>query len=133
LNGELPLVAAGSGGAAMLAGMYLYERRRDEAMRRSRVRLGLRFPAGLEPLRAFAALDGLSGLPYTGELVAELTAREGCIGHALWVPAGTASSARSILTGGNPEPADHRHGGHASRQRDVVVAAVRANTVCALD
>jgi hypothetical protein len=82
-----------------MAGIWTYERRRDAAMRRSLVRLALRWPVGLEPLRAFAALDGLSGLPYTNELIAEVSAREGSIEHFLWVPAGVRSSAVATLTG----------------------------------
>ena len=75
MNGDLtPAVVAATGGSAMLAGIWLHERRRDEAMRSSRVRLDLRFPLGLEPFRAYAALDGLSGLPNAGELIAEVMA-----------------------------------------------------------
>ena len=71
----------------MLAGIWLHERRQLEAMRGDRIRLDLRFPLGLEPIRAYAALDGLSGLSHAGELIAEVTGREGTIAHALWVPA----------------------------------------------
>lgn len=102
MNGELPLIAAGGSGAALLAGVHMYERRRDEAMRASRVRLGLRFPVGLEPLRAFAALGGLSGLPYTAELVAEVSADETSVRHALLVPRAVRSAAASCLTGAIP-------------------------------
>ena len=93
-----PALVAAGGGSAMLGGIWAYERRRDEAMRTSRVRLDLRFPAGLEPLRAYAALDTLSGLGYTNELVAEATARTGSIAHALWVPVAVRSSATIIAT-----------------------------------
>jgi hypothetical protein len=65
----VPAVAAATGGSALLGGIWLHERRQGEAMRAGRVRLALRFPTGFEPLRAFAALDGLSGLPYGAELV----------------------------------------------------------------
>lgn len=99
MNGEiLPLAAAG-GGSALLAGIWTYERRRDAAMRASLVRLSLRFPVGLEPLRAFAALDSLSGLPYTNELTFEVAAREGSIEHFLWVPAAVRTSVQGTLTG----------------------------------
>ena len=100
MNSDLiPAIAAAGGGSALITGIWGYERRRDEAMRASRVRLALRFPVGLEPLRAFAALDGLSGLPFTTELVAEVAASEGSIGHFLWVPRAVRSSAVSVLTG----------------------------------
>ncbi len=100
MNTELvPSVVAATGGGVMLGGIWLHEYRREEAMRAGRVRLSLRFPAGLEPLRAFAALDGLSGLPHTAELVAEVVAGEGRIEHFLWVPSVARSSVESILTG----------------------------------
>ncbi len=100
MNSDLiPAIVAATGGSAMLGGIWLYEHRRDEAMRASRVRLGLRFPIGLEPIRAFAALDGLSGLPLSTELVAEIVASEGSIAHFLWVPASIRASACSTMTG----------------------------------
>jgi hypothetical protein len=99
LSSLAPALVAAGGGSGMLAGVWAYERRRDEAMRASRVRLGLRFPLGLEPVRAYAALDGLSGLPHTGELIFEVTGREGSIAHALWVPAAVRTSVISTMTG----------------------------------
>jgi hypothetical protein len=92
------MVAAG-GGSAMLAGIWAHEYRRDEIMRRSRVRLGLRFPIGLEPPQALAALDGLAGLPHTSELVAEIACGEDSIAHFLWVPESVRASVGSTLTG----------------------------------
>jgi hypothetical protein len=68
-------------------------------MRDSRVRLGLRFPAGLGPLRAIAALDGLSGLAHTNELIVEVKAGEGTIQHFVWVPAAIRRSVESTLCG----------------------------------
>jgi hypothetical protein len=100
MNGDLaPAIIAAGGGSALLAGIWGYERRRDAAMRASLVRLSLRFPIGLEPLRAFAALDGLSGLPYTTELIFEVAAKEGSIEHFLWVPAAVRTSVQGTLTG----------------------------------
>jgi hypothetical protein len=99
VNSELPtLIAAGGIGSAMLGVIWLHERRQTDAMRRSRVRLGLRFPIGLEPSQALAALDGLAGLPYT-ELVAEVVAGEDSIAHFLWVPASVRASVCSTMTG----------------------------------
>jgi hypothetical protein len=92
------LVAAGSG-SAMIAGIWWHEHRQAEAMRRSRVRLGLRFPIGLEPSQALAALDGLAGLPYTSELVAEVACGENSIAHFLWVPGSVRTSVQSTMTG----------------------------------
>jgi hypothetical protein len=100
MNSDLiPAFAAAGGGSALISGIWGYEHRRDGRMRMSRTRLALRFPIGLEPIRAFAALDGLSGLPYTTELIAEIAASEGAIEHYIWVPAAVRSSVRSILGG----------------------------------
>ncbi|MGN6373689.1 MAG: type IV secretory system conjugative DNA transfer family protein [Solirubrobacteraceae bacterium] len=85
-----------------MAGILLHEHRQDEAMRASRARLAVRFPTGLEPSAAVSALDGLSGLPSSVELVAELSATEDGIGHAIWVPATVRSSVESALTGAIP-------------------------------
>ncbi len=95
----MPAMVAASSGSAMLAGIHLHERKRDNAMRASMVPLSLRFPSGLEPSQALAALDGLAGLPHTTELIAEVAAREGSITHALWVPAAAGDSVQSTLTG----------------------------------
>jgi hypothetical protein len=92
------LVATGGIGSAMLGVIWLHERRQTDAMRRSRVRLGLRFPIGLEPSQALAALDGLTGLPHT-ELVAEVVAGEDSIAHFLWVPESIQASVQSTITG----------------------------------
>lgn len=99
MNGDLTpaLVAAGSG-SAMIAGIWLHEHRQAEVMRHSRVRLGLRFPIGLEPSQALAALDGL-GLPGTCELIAEVVAGEDSIAHFLWVPESVRVSVQSTLAG----------------------------------
>jgi hypothetical protein len=100
VNGDLtPAVIAAGGGTAMFAGIAALEHKRYSHMRRSRVRLKLRFPISLEPLRAFAALDALSGLAHTYELIAETYACEGTIEHYLWVPAAIRRSVESTLTG----------------------------------
>jgi hypothetical protein len=100
VNGDLvPAMVAAGGGSAMLVGIWLHEHRQMEAMRRSRVRLGLRFPIGLEPSQALAALDGLAGLPHTTELITEIVAGEGSIAHFLWVPESVRASVQSTLTG----------------------------------
>jgi hypothetical protein len=100
VNADLtPALIAAGGGSAMLAGIYLHERRQDEAMRASRVRLSLRYPHDLDATVAVASLDGLAGWPHTTELLFELAAREGSITHALWVPAAQRSSAEAILGG----------------------------------
>lgn len=98
----VPGVVAATGGSLMLGGIIFHERRRDAAMRASREFLGLRFPVGLDVAAARAALDGLSGLSQTTELVAEVQARAGSIGHGLWVPAAVRTQAQAALTGAMP-------------------------------
>jgi hypothetical protein len=102
----------------MIAGIAAREHHQAERMRASRVRLGLRFPVGLEPSAAFAALNGLTGLPYTSELVAEVVASESSIAHFLWVPESVRASVQSTMTGVIPslritEPAPSPHEGAA--------------------
>jgi hypothetical protein len=81
----------------MIATIAAHEHAQAEKMRASRVRLSIRFPAGLEPTQVSALWDGLSGLPHTTELIAEIEASEGSITHALWVPAAARESVRSTL------------------------------------
>jgi hypothetical protein len=83
----------------MLAGVWAHEQRREAAMRASRQRLAIRFGAGLDPIRAGAALDALAGLPHTLELVAEVAAGDGRIQHFLWVPRQAREGVASALTG----------------------------------
>ncbi|HYM55683.1 MAG TPA: hypothetical protein VES97_09985 [Solirubrobacteraceae bacterium] len=103
MKGDLaPAVIAAGGGSALMAGIWLHETRQAQAMRASRLRLGLRFPASLDPVGAKAALSGLSGLPDDAELLFETAAGAGGIKHFLWVPAAVRASAESILTGAMP-------------------------------
>jgi Type IV secretory system Conjugative DNA transfer len=100
VNGDLtPAVIAAGGGSALMAGVWWHEHRQIEAMRASRVRLGLRFPIGLEPSAALAALDGLAGLPSWAELTAEVVATQGAIGFFVWVPPAAQASVSATLTG----------------------------------
>ncbi len=91
-------VTAGAGGA-MVAGIAWSEHAARERMRASRVRLSLRFPAGMDPAVATAALDALSGLSSNNELIFEMTAREGAITHSIWVPSAIRSSVVALLEG----------------------------------
>ncbi len=103
MNGDLaPAIVAAGGGSALIAGIWLHEHRRDEAMRASRVRLGMRFPLGLEPTQTLAAIESLAGAGESAELVAEVSARAGHIEHALWVPAASAPALRMALAGAIP-------------------------------
>jgi hypothetical protein len=100
VNADLaPALVAAGGGSVLLAGIWAHERRADEAMRASRLRLSVRFPANLDPLRAFAAVDSFSGLPAGTELVSEVSADEGGVTHFLWVPASVRSSVEAMLRG----------------------------------
>jgi len=116
VNADLtPALVAAGGGSAMLGTIWLHERRRREAMRASLTPLSLRFPLGLEASQAQAALDGLTGLPSSCEIVAEVAARAGAITHRLWVPEAVLPAAQASLSGampslriaeGEPSPAD---------------------------
>lgn len=98
----VPAAVAASGGSAMLAGIWWHERRIEEAMRTSRVKLALRFPIGLKVEAALAALDGLSGLPTEMEIVAEVSATSRGVEHSLWVPRSVRSSVLSTLSATMP-------------------------------
>jgi hypothetical protein len=102
MNGDLPALVAAGSGAAMLAGIVAHEYVSAEKMRASRVRLSTRFPANLDHAQLSAAWDGLSGLPYTTELVAEVVARAGSITHNLLVPGSARESLRGVLVGAVP-------------------------------
>lgn len=103
MNTELvPAAVAAGGGATLASAIYLHERRRDEAMRASRVRLGLRFPLALDPDAARATLNSLAGLPYYTELIAETAATARGTGHYLAIPQEVRASATSSLVGTMP-------------------------------
>ncbi|HSZ13111.1 MAG TPA: type IV secretion system DNA-binding domain-containing protein [Solirubrobacteraceae bacterium] len=102
MNADLLAVGAGVSGSAMLAGIAVHEHVRAESMRASRVRLSTRYPVGLEATQVAAAWNGLAGVPYTSELVAEVIATEGSITHSLLVPQAVRESVRSALTGAVP-------------------------------
>jgi hypothetical protein len=98
----VPSAVAASGGSALMAVIAAREARLDARMRTSRVRLPLRFPIGLEPVRVLAALDGLAGQPYTNEFIFEVAAASGSITHWLWVPAAVRESVTATLAGTIP-------------------------------
>ncbi len=103
MNTELlSLAGAGAGGLGLLAGIAGYEHTQAERMRASRVRLSTRYPIGLDAAQVAAIWNGLAGLPYTTELIAEIQASEGSITHSLLVPKAARESVRSILVGAVP-------------------------------
>jgi hypothetical protein len=100
VNADLiPALIASGGGLSMIGGIAGYEHVRDQRMRADRVRLGVRYPAGVEAAQISAVWEGLAGLPFTSELIAELVAVEGRITHSLLVPATARESVRAALVG----------------------------------
>jgi hypothetical protein len=100
VNADLtPALVAAGGGSAMVAGIWAREHRQEQAMRASRIRLRLRFPVELDPLRARAVLDSMSGLPASTELIAELSASADGVRFALWVAATSRTSVVASLAG----------------------------------
>jgi hypothetical protein len=103
LNADLtPALIAAGGGSAMLAGIWLHERRRDEVMRGSRVRCSLRFPVALDAAAATVALSTLAGLSERMELVFEVALSADGVAHALLVPETVRASVVSGLAGAIP-------------------------------
>jgi hypothetical protein len=102
VNVEIPAFVAAGSGLAMLAGIAGFEANQAASMRASRVRLSTRYPVGLDESQVAAVWNGLSGLPYTTELVSETLATEGSITHRLLVPEATRESVRAVLTGAVP-------------------------------
>lgn len=137
----IPAALAAGGGSLLMGGILAYEHRREQAMRASRVRLGLRFPAGVDPSAVRAALDALAGLDLRMELVAAIVASGGEVAHHLLVPARVERSAATALAAAVPgvrlQPAEAPSGEAVAGMRlrvpvDVVlrsddeVASVRA-------
>jgi hypothetical protein len=103
VNSDLvPAIVAAGGGSALMGSIWGYEHHRDQAMRASRVRLALRFPGALDPLRAKAVLHSLSGLPSEVELLLETCADGEGIKFFVWVPAPVRASVVSVLVGAMP-------------------------------
>jgi hypothetical protein len=86
----------------MLAGIAGFEQAQAAKMRASRVRLLTRYPLGLEATQVAAVWNGLAGLPFRFELVAETLATEGSITHSLLVPEQARESVRASLVGSVP-------------------------------
>jgi hypothetical protein len=86
----------------MLAGIAAHEHAQAEKMRASRVRLSTRYPVGLEATQVAAIWNGLAGLPFATELVAEVVATENSITHSLLVPEAARESVRAALVGAVP-------------------------------
>ncbi len=102
MNAEIPALVAAGSGLAMLAGIAGFEASQAASMRASRVRLSTRYPVGLDAAQVAAVWNGLAGLPFTCELVAETLATEDRITHSLLVPESMRESVRAALTGAVP-------------------------------
>ena len=103
MNGDLvPAMIAAGGGSAMLAGIWAHEHRREEAMRASRVRLGLRFPLSADPTSAKVALSGIAGISHSAECVFEVAMTSEGVRHAVLVPAAVRESVASVLRASLP-------------------------------
>jgi hypothetical protein len=98
----LPALVAAGGGAALLGGIALHERRRDQAMKASRMSHVLTFPVTTEPAAALAALKSLSGIGEGQELVAEVVATADGIHHLLHLPEAVARSVIDQLSAALP-------------------------------
>lgn len=102
MNAELPLIAVGASGAALLGGIHLRERQAEEAMRRSRQRWRVEFPPNVDPLHAKAALTAIAGGDWRQECVFSVEASAGGIRHFVYVPAAISHSVASALAGALP-------------------------------
>ena len=103
MNTEIvPAAIAACGGAGLVAAVATYEARRAAEMRAGRVRMGMRFPLGMESDAALSAMRALSGLDWRSEMVFELRARESQISHALSVPGDSSDAVRRGLSAALP-------------------------------
>jgi len=102
-SGELlPAFVAAGGGGALLASIAVHERRREAAMRNSRLSYSVIFPLGVSDHAALAALGSLTGLGNRFEIVAEVVADERGIRHLLHLPEQVAASAIDHLAAAMP-------------------------------
>ncbi len=104
MNGDplTPAIIAGGAGATLMASIWAHERRQDEAMRKSFVRLAVRFPFAADPVRARAALGAISGGSSRNECVFEVTLTADGVRHCLLVPTAVRESVTSAFVGALP-------------------------------
>jgi hypothetical protein len=104
MNGDplTPAIIAGGAGATLMATVWAHERRQDEAMRKSFVRLAMRFPFGADPVRARVALGAISGGSNRNECVFEVTLTADGVRHYLLVPTAVRESVTSAFVGALP-------------------------------
>src|SRR5438105_4032185 len=97
----LPAAVATFGGGALAGAIYLHERRRDDAMRATRVHFAVRFPLALEAKAARTALIGVAALPERSEVIIEVIAGSG-VQHGVALPRDVEASAATSLTAAMP-------------------------------
>lgn len=97
----IPGLVAVAGGA-LGGGVLLHESREQAAMRASRTRLRITFPAGVDPQQARAALAGIAGTDYRLEYIFEVEATVEGIRHYLRIPEAARASVVSTLAGAMP-------------------------------
>jgi hypothetical protein len=104
MNGDplTPAIIAGGAGATLMATVWAHERRQDEAMRKSFVRLAVRFPFAADPVRARVALGAISGGSSRNECVFEVTLTADGVRHYLLVPTAVRESVTSAFVGALP-------------------------------
>ncbi len=126
MNGDplTPAIIAGGAGATLMASIWAHESHQDEAMRRSFVRLAMRFPFTADPVRARFALGAISGVSSRSECVFEVTLTADGVRHYLFVPAAVRESVTSAFVGALPglrfSEAPQREGEEAVAVRVVV-------------
>jgi hypothetical protein len=102
MNGDLLPAVIAAGGGAVLGAIHLHEQKQTAAMRASRLRLGVRFPADLAADGPLAVLRAIGGLDYRQEVVLEVHARPGVVGHVIAVPAVCRSAVENALAASLP-------------------------------
>lgn len=102
MNGELPLIAVAGAGSAMLGGIHLRERAADEAMRRTRQRWRIEFPADVDPVFAKASLLALAGGDWRQEFAFSVEAARHRVQHFVYIPSAVRHTVFSALTGALP-------------------------------
>jgi hypothetical protein len=103
MNGDLvPAITAAAGGASLMGTIIAIEKKRDQEMKASRVRLALTFPAKLDALHAKAALAALAGGDWREEFVFSVEASASGTRHYIHVPAALRTSVVAALSAAMP-------------------------------
>jgi hypothetical protein len=98
----IPAITAAVGGTALGGTILVHEVRAESAMRRSRVKLAITFPASADAVYAKAALSAIAGTDSRLEYVFELDATSDGVRYYLLVPAVARASVAAMLQGALP-------------------------------